>query len=120
MMSLTTFREYRQKQKVLAGAARSLVKNPDWLEVEKEIRKDITVLYSRLGNASVEEVEKLQMQIGARVEFFKNVYRLAGLEWGWTGFKTIEEREYIEDEEILKEEFEHAIDKSAMGIARGG
>lgn len=119
MSILQTFREWKLKRKEIQGAARLLVKGPEWIVIEKEIRKDITVLYARLGTASAKDVEKIQMQVAARVEFFKSIYKLAGLDWGWTGFKTIEEREYIEEEEILREEFEHAIDEGAMAIASG-
>lgn len=113
---LKSYAAHREK---LKEAARIVIDTPEWKHVEDEIRKDMTKLYSKLATCSPKELSIIQCGLTVRNDFFTRLYRLAGFKWAWNGFKTIEDAEFMDDEENLADDYETKIQDEAIRTGSG-
>ncbi len=117
--SLMRVQEYLKARRALKESVVRLLENPDWRAVERDIRNSITALYRQLGSAQNEkDLHRIQAALTARVEFFQDFYRLAGISWTWAGYRDYATAEEEVDEESIKAETENAIHQRAMQAAQ--
>ena len=106
---------------VLRHDAREVITNPCWINVEKELRRSITLLYRSLAQVKGErELRDLQASITARVEFFNDLYAMAGYRWAWKGYSDIAEAEEEDENEMVRSEYEAIQRQRAMDASTGG